>query len=170
MSPELLLQSSLDLFRHGAVSPCGRLVAEPLQVALGRVPLRHLRLREGVAQVRGEVELALLRGPAGVGDGLRAVPEQLRHLRRGLEVEVVVGPDVGEGPVHGGVAPGGHQRVLQAVALRGVVEHVVGGDSAARWPHGRAPPAPGCGRCRPSGGSAAAPRTPSPARTTRHSA
>ena len=126
--PELLPQALFDLLRHGAVAPGGRLMAEPFQVALWRVPLGDLRLGEGVAQVRAEVELALLRGPVGVGDGLGAVPEQLRHPGRGLEVEVVVGPDVGEGPVDGGVAPGGHQRVLEAVAPRAMVEHVVGGD------------------------------------------
>ena len=168
--PELLLQPPLDPFRHGAVAPGGRLVAEPFQVALGRVSLRDLRLGEGVAQVRAEVELALLRRPAGVGDGLGAVPEQLRHLRRGLEVEVVVGPDVGEGPVHGGVAPGGHQRVLEAGSAPGRGRGRRWWRSAARRRHARAPPAPGCGRCRPSAGSAAAPRTPNPARTSRRSA
>ena len=43
-------------------------------------------------------------------------------------MQVVVGPDEGEGPVDGGVPPRGHERVLQPAALRGVVVNVVGGD------------------------------------------
>ena len=74
--------------------------------------LAHRRLGEGVAQVGAEVEGALFRDSQGVGDGLRALPDQALHLLLGLQGEVMVGPDVGERLVDGGVVPGGRQRVL----------------------------------------------------------
>ena len=43
-------------------------------------------------------------------------------------MEVVVGPDEGEGLVDGGVALGGNQGVLELVSFRGVVVNVVGGN------------------------------------------
>ena len=110
-------------------------MAKLFQEGVGGMARRHGRRRQRIAQVRRQVEAALLRQAQGVVYCLRAVVEQLRHLLAGLQAEVRVGPDVGEGPVNGRVEPGGHQRVLQPVALRGVVVHVVAGDGRrARTP------------------------------------
>ena len=60
--PELLPKALLDsLGQRGAVAPGGRLVAEPLEIALHCVPLRHRGVRQGVAEVPAEVEFAPLR-------------------------------------------------------------------------------------------------------------
>ena len=61
------------------------------------------------------------------------VLEEPLHLGRGLQGEMMVGPDEGERLFDGGVALGGNQSVLEPVTLRGVVVNVVGGDH--RHPH-----------------------------------
>ena len=101
------------------------------QVAGGSVTFRHRRIGQGVAQVIGQVEIALLRDSDGVGDGLRVLLEDFLHLLRRLQAEVMVGPDVGQGLLDGGVAPGSSQRVLQAAALRAMVVNVVGGNQGS---------------------------------------
>ena len=45
----------------------------------------------------------------------------------GLQVEVMVGPQIRESPVDGGVEPCGNQCVLKVGAFRGVVVDIVGG-------------------------------------------
>ena len=55
-----------------------------------------------------------------------------------FQAEVMVGLDEGQGLVDGGIAPGRRERVLQAVAVRGVIVNVVGGNQ------GRAR---ACGQC-----------------------
>ena len=64
--PELLFQPPLDRLGERAVTPRRRLMAEPLEVALGRVALGHERVGQGVAEVGGEVEAALFRDLQGV--------------------------------------------------------------------------------------------------------
>ena len=123
---ELLLQALLHPLRDGAVSPHRRLHAQPSQVGVGGVPLRHGGIGQGIAQVRGQVEGALPSYLKGVGYGFRAVLEDALHLLRRLQVQVVVGADEGQCLVDGGVEAGCDQGVLQPVPLLGVVEGVVG--------------------------------------------
>ena len=54
--------------------------------------------------------------------------EEPLHSGLGLQGEVMVGQEVRQGLVYGGVEPCGDQRIVQAGALRGVVVNVVGGD------------------------------------------
>ena len=126
--PELLPEALLDLLGHRPVAPRRRLVAEPTQVALGRIAVRHGGVRQGVAEIGAEIEGALLRDTEGVGDGLWPLGEEPCHLVTGLQVEVVVGPQVRQRLVYGGVEPCGDQRVLEARAFRDVVVDVVRGD------------------------------------------
>ena len=65
---ELLLQALLHPLRDGAVAPHSRLHAQPSQVGVDGVPLRHGGIGQGVAQVRGQVEGALPGYLKGVGD------------------------------------------------------------------------------------------------------
>ena len=125
--PELLLQPVRHPLGHGAVAPPGGLKAEPPQVAIGGVAPGHGRLGQGVAQAGGQVELALLRNPAGVCNGLRVAAEDFLHPVRGLQAQVVVGLDEGQGLRDGDVALRCYQRVLEPAAVPGVVVNVVGG-------------------------------------------
>ena len=84
-------------------------------------------LGQGVAQAGGKVEFALLRNPGGVGDGLGVAAEDFLHPVRGLQAQVVVGLDEGQGLLYGDVALRCRQRVLEPVAVPGVVVDVVGG-------------------------------------------
>ena len=127
--PKLLPETLVHPLRHpAAVAPRGRLVAEPPQVALGRVALRHGWVRQGVAEVGAEIEVAPLRDAEGVGDGLRTLPEEHLHLGMGLQVQMMVGLQVRQRLIYGRVEPGGDQRVLEAGAFGTVVVDVVGGD------------------------------------------
>ena len=92
---ELFIQTSLHLRRHGPVSPQGGLGAEASEVAVGGVAGWDRRVGKGVAEARGQVELASLGDLQGVGDGLGMVFKQLHHFAWGLKVEVMIGPDVG---------------------------------------------------------------------------
>ena len=65
--PELLFEALPGLRGHGPITPLRRFHAEPPQVALGGVPLRHLRLRQGVTEVGAQVEGALLSDAESVG-------------------------------------------------------------------------------------------------------
>ena len=125
--PELLVQALRHLRWHRAVAAHGGLVAEAAQVALRGVPLRHGGLRQGVAQPRGQVEGALLRDVQCVEHGVRPFIEELGHSCGVLQVEVVVGPQVGQGAVERGVEPRRYQRVLEPRPLRRMVVDVVGG-------------------------------------------
>ena len=125
---KLLLEALPDPLRHRAVSPRRRLVAESPQIALRRVPLRHGGVRQGVAEVPAEVEFAPLRHTKGVCHGLRPLGKEPLHLGMGLRVKVVVGPEVRQRPVYGGVELCRDQRVLESGPLRLVVVDVVGGD------------------------------------------
>ena len=125
---ELLLQPLAHLRGDGAEAALRGLHAQAAQEALGGVALGELRRGKGVAEVRAEVEGAPLRDAQRVGEGVRALSEEALHLRRRLQVQVVVGPDEGQRAVDGGVAFGGDEGVLQPVALRRVVVDVVGGD------------------------------------------
>ena len=71
--------------------------------------------------------MTLLRDVKGVGDGLRHLAEEPLHLGRGLQVEMVVGLQMGQGLVYGDVEAGGDKGVLETGTLRGVVVDVVGG-------------------------------------------
>ena len=124
---ELLLQTLLHSLGYPAVASHRRLHAQPPQVAVGGVPLRHGWVGQGVAQVCGQVEGAQLRNLQGAGYGLRAIPEEARHLLRRLQVQVVVGAYERQRLVDGGVEAGGYEGVLQPVPLRRVVEGIVGG-------------------------------------------
>ena len=64
--PELLIQAFRHRPGHRAVPALGGLQAEPPQVGLGGESQGHGALRQGVAQVGGQVEAALLRNPDGV--------------------------------------------------------------------------------------------------------
>ena len=123
---ELLLQALLHTLRDGAVASHRRLHAEPSQVGVGGVPLRHGGIGQGVAQVRGQVEGATLSYLKGVGEGLRAVPEDMGHPLGRLQMQVVVGADEGQGLVDGGAEAGCDQGMLEPVPFRRVVESVVG--------------------------------------------
>ena len=114
--------------RDAAVAAHGGLAAQPLQIGLRAVSGRHVRLRQPISQVGGQVEGAALRDGQRVGDGFRQLLEQPRHPLRRLEVEVVVGPDVRERLVQRAVEVGGDERMLEPVALRCVVVDVVGRD------------------------------------------
>ena len=160
--PELLVKPVRHPPGHRAVAALGGLEAEPPQVAVGGVATGHGRLGQGVAQAGGQVEFALLRNPDGVGDGLGVAAEDFLHPVRGLQAEVVVGPDEGQGLLDGDVALRCYQRVLEPVPVPGVVVDVVGGGQGYARAPGQVPPVPGCGRCRPSGNSAVAPRIPRP--------
>ena len=132
--PELLVQPLLNPVGHRAVAPLGGLQAEAPQVAGRGVAPGHGGIGQGVAQAGGQVEIALLRDSDRVGDGLRVLPEDFLHTGRGLQAEVVVGLDVGQCLLDGGVAPGRGEGVLQPAALRAVVVDVIGG----RQGHSRA--------------------------------
>ena len=82
---------------------------------------------QGVAQVRAQVEMTPFRHLKGVGDGLRHLAEESLHLGRGLQVEMVVGPQMRQGLVDGDVETSGDQGVLETGTLRGMVVDVVGG-------------------------------------------
>ena len=110
--PELLFKTLPDPRGHGPVAPLGRLQAEPSQEAVGRVSLRHLGVRQRIAEVGTEIEGALLRDAARAGYGIGTLPEEPLHLGGRLQMQVVVGPDEGERPVDGGIPPRGHERVL----------------------------------------------------------
>ena len=53
------------------------------------------------------------------------VAKQPLHLLRRLEVELVVGSDVPQCAVYGGVVRGCDERVLEFVSLRAVVEYII---------------------------------------------
>ena len=58
MSRNSSLETVIHPLGHGAaVAARGGLVAEPMEIALGRISLGHGGLRQGVAQVRAEVEM-----------------------------------------------------------------------------------------------------------------
>ena len=125
--PELLVQPVGHRRRDGAVATLGGLQAEAAQVAGGSVALGHGGVGQGVTQVVGQVEGALLGDSDGVGQGFRVLAEDFQHSIRRFQAQVMVGPDVGQCLVDGRVAPGGHQGVLQPVALRSVVVDIVAG-------------------------------------------
>ena len=95
--PELLVQAVAHLSGEGAVASLGGLVAQLPQVAAGTVALGHGGVGQGVAQVVGQIEVALLCDVDGVGDGLWVLTENFFHMLRGLQAEVLVGPDVRQG-------------------------------------------------------------------------
>ena len=98
-----------------------------MEIALRRVSLGHGRIRQGVAQVSAEVEMTPFRHLKGVGYGLRHLAEEPIHLGRGLQVEMVIGLQMGQGLVYGDVETGGDQGVLEPGTLGRVVVDVVGG-------------------------------------------
>ena len=118
---------------YRAVPSNGGLVAQPHEIAHGRVAIRHVGLRKGVAQVRGQVEPAAFGYLEGIGDRFRAVREKGLHFRARLQVKLVVGQDVLQAAVDGGVVPYGDQGVLKLVPPRCMVESAVRGDQ--RNPH-----------------------------------
>ena len=63
---ELLAQPGLHPLRDAAVATHGRLVAKSFEIACGRVPVRHVGIGKGVAEVGAEVEGALLGNEKGV--------------------------------------------------------------------------------------------------------
>ena len=125
--PELVVQPLLDLPGHRTITSHRCLVAEPPQVGQRRVTVRHVRVGKRVAEVRAQIELALLRNAHGVGDRLRKLLEQRHHLSVRLKVQVMVGPQMRERLVDGRVELGRDQRVLEPRTLWAVVVDVVGG-------------------------------------------
>ena len=125
--PELLVKPVRHIQGNRSVAALGGLEAQPPQVAAGGVATGHGRFGQGVAQAGGQVELALLRNPEGIGDGLGVAAEDFPHAVRGLQAQVVVGLDEGQGLLDGDVALGCYQRVLEPAAVPGVVVDVVGG-------------------------------------------
>ncbi len=124
---ELRLQHADDLLRHAAgVAPLRPLPDQVLQVLLGALAGRDRLVRIFVAELV-EAETAARGQPLGLGDRLRILLEQARHLFGRLEMALGVGlqprPGFGQGDV---LADAAHH-VLQRAALGRVVEHVVGG-------------------------------------------
>ena len=104
---ELFIQPGLHLRRHGPVAAQDGLGAEAFQVAVGGVAGWYRGLGEGVAEPRGQVELAPFSDLHGIENGFGEIIEHICHLSRRLEREVIVGFYVGKGLFHGGVEPGG---------------------------------------------------------------
>ena len=123
-----LFEACLQLRGDGTVAPDGGFEAKLLQVALRGVAHGHVGLGEGVAEVGAQVEGAACGDMCAVGKGLRAIAEQLGHLRRRFQGQVRIGADERQGLVDGQVVFGGDQGILQPVALWGVVMHVVAGN------------------------------------------
>ena len=126
--PHFLVEARFKLRGDGAVAPDGGFEAKLLQVALRGVAYGYVGLGEGVAEVGAQVEGAAFGEARGVGERLGTVAEQLGHLLRRFQGQVRIGADERQGLVDGQVVPGGDQGILQPVALRGVVVHVVAGD------------------------------------------
>ena len=123
---ELLFQPLCDPFRHRAVAPRRRLITEPFEIALSRIALWQRRLRQRIPQIGAEIESAFLCDAEGIGDRLRKVRKKTRHLRRRLQIEMIVGPQMRQSLVDSRVQPDRHQRILQPVSFRRVVMHIVG--------------------------------------------
>ncbi len=123
---ELLFQPFCDPFRHRAVATCGGLIAEPFEITLSRIALWQRRLRQRISQIGAEIERTLLGDAEGIGDRLRKVRKKTRHLRRRLQIEMIVGPQMRQSLVDSRVQPDRHQRILQPVSFRRVVMHIVG--------------------------------------------
>ena len=124
---ELFFEPGLHFFGDAAVAAHGCLVAQVFQVGLGSEPLGHRIIGELVVQVFGEVEGTPVRYLDGVLDGLRAFAKQVGHFLGRLQVKLVAGAAFRVGLLQALVMLDGHQDVLEAVALRGVVVDVVGG-------------------------------------------
>ena len=116
---ELLGQATLHLCGNALVPPNGPLPAELFQVAQRRAARGHRRVGQAVAQVGAEVEAALLGHAQGVGHRLGALGEEALHLRGRLQVQMVVGPQMGQGLVDGGIEPGGQPAPAGAGRARG---------------------------------------------------
>ena len=123
-----LVEADCDLRGDEPVSPDGGFETELLQVAQGCVPGRHVGFGQGVAEVGAQVEGAAFGDTDGVSERFGAVAEQFSHLTWGFQGQVRIGVDERQGLVEGQVAPHGNQSILQPVARRGVVMHVVGGN------------------------------------------
>ena len=126
--PHFFVEARFELRGDGAVASDGGFEAKLLQVALRGVAHGYVGLGEGVAEVGAQVEGAAFGDARGVGEGLGTVAEQLGHLLRRFQGQVRIGTDERQGLVDGQVVSGGDQGILQPVALRDVVVHVVAGD------------------------------------------
>ena len=125
---ELFVQPRRDLPVERAIASDGGFVAEPPEVALRRVTLRHQWLRQRVAEVGVEPEAALRGDSLTVVERFGQIGEQLRHLRLGLEVQMAIRMQMAQRLVQRRVVFRRDQRLLQAVTLGCVVMHVVCGD------------------------------------------
>ena len=99
--PELLVQPVAHLAGYGAVTLLCGLQREAAQVAAWGVAFG-----QGIAQIRIEIEGALLRNPDGVVHSLGVSAEDFPHPLRGFHAEMMVGTDEWQGLLDGGVALG----------------------------------------------------------------
>src|SRR3990172_3416424 len=135
---QLLLQPVAHLRGDATVAALRLVVAEPAQVGVRRLALRpfdsaqdrHGAVGEAVVQVAREVELASLGDSQRVGEGLRVLCEQLRHLLGRLQVVLGVLSAQAVGGVQGRAVPDGDKHILEPVPLPRVVVDVAGGDDA----------------------------------------
>nr|WP_233542636.1 hypothetical protein [Kocuria tytonis] len=128
-----------DATREAVVQPLLDLLDEPrgLVLALGGGEARHV-VGGGV-----EVHLAALGDLQGVVAGLREVPEDLPHLLRGLEVELVGVELEALGVLQGGAGLNAQQRGVGLGVLRVGVVQVVGGHQGQVQLPGQAQQVPG---------------------------
>ena len=162
---QLLAQAGIDLRRDAPVAVAGGLVADALQVGIDRLALGHRVVGEAVAQVAGEVEGAALGDANAVGQRLRPLGEERRHLVGRLQVVLGVLAPHGVRGVEGAAVPDGDEHVLESVALAQVVVDVVGGDAAHAEPLCQLHQRPVARRGRRRRGCSAARSRSCPART-----
>jgi hypothetical protein len=126
--PQLAHDEAVHLFRNAVgEAPVGAFPGELLQIGLRRLARRGRLVRILVDELieaeragRGDLQRA--------GDGVLVSAEQARHFHRPFEMALGVGFELEAGFLDGGLLTHAGEDVLQRAAVRGVVEHVAGGD------------------------------------------
>ena len=127
MMSQLVLELAADARGDPSVALAGAGAGQLAQVADRRLAGRQRIVGEAVAEVV-EGELAPLGDAPRVGERVRAVAEQRRHLARRLEMALGVGQQAAPGGVQGGLLAQAGEHVEQRAPARQGVAHVVGGD------------------------------------------
>ena len=94
--------------------------ADARQLAVGVI-----RGGVAIAQIAGQVELAAQRQAGRLGDGVRHVPVERRHLLRPLQHVLAVAPPLGLACLQRAAAADGHEGVLKRCTTATVDVHVV---------------------------------------------
>ncbi len=111
----------------GRIAFCRAFKGQPLQVELRREAIGIDLLGIFVFQL-GKAEIAGIGHRARGGNRMRPGGEQALHFPGGLEVPFGIGGKQVPGLGDGGLVPDRGHHIVQRAAMRGVVEHVVGGE------------------------------------------